>query len=42
MRETTWQAIQERGAMIMLDGLDEVSREKYTTVTKKIRNFSQS
>jgi len=39
MREAARNAIQKQQALVLLDGLDEVSRENYNAVTERIRAF---
>jgi len=39
MRDTAQNAIRDERVLILLDGLDEVSREKYTSVTERLRAF---
>ncbi|MBC6948817.1 NACHT domain-containing protein [candidate division KSB1 bacterium] len=39
MHDAAQNAIDTQHALILLDGLDEVSREKYTSVTERIRAF---
>lgn len=39
MHDAAQSAIDTQQALILLDGLDEVSREKYTSVTERIRAF---
>ena len=39
MQNTASNAIQKQQTLIMLDGLDEVSRDEYTSVTERIRAF---
>ena len=39
VRDAALKAIQEHQALILLDGLDEVSREEYGSVTERIRAF---
>ena len=42
MQEAARNEIQEQKALILLDGLDEVSREEYNWVTERIRDFIAS
>ena len=39
MRNAALTAIQKQNALILLDGLDEVNREEYISVTERIRDF---